>query len=54
MTTKSRPKPGNLKAIPTTLNLDDDVRKELVRVSEEQDRSMSWVANQVLREGLGR
>ncbi|MCG3776455.1 MAG: hypothetical protein JW395_3314 [Nitrospira sp.] len=52
MTTKSRPKPGNLKAVPTTLNLDSDVRAELVSVAKRQDRSMSWVANHLLRERL--
>jgi plasmid stability protein len=36
----------------TTLNLDDDVAAQLATLSREQHRSLSRVANDVLRAGL--
>ena len=36
----------------TTLNLDDDVAAQLARLRREQDRSLSRVANDLIRSGL--
>ena len=36
----------------TTLNLDDDVARQLAELSREDGRSMSRVANDLMREGL--
>jgi hypothetical protein len=36
----------------TTLNVDDDVARRLVQIARQSHRSVSRVANQVLRAGL--
>ena len=37
---------------PTSFTLASDVRSALERLADSQDRSRSWVVNQILREGL--
>jgi len=39
---------------PTTFTLTTDVRSALERLADSQDRSRSWLADQILREGLAR
>lgn len=37
---------------PTTLNIDDDIRGMLDQIATREERSRSWIADRLIREGL--